>query len=105
RDHDVQRRRTRFGEAVPRLAGESLGGDAVGMEFLDRMRIDAPGRLAAGAERREAPRAQMIEGGLGQDAAGRIAGADEQDATRVHGWRFRVGFYISMIIELSNQRN
>ena len=56
-----------------------LGLEVEVLQQLQRHRVDPAGRLAAGGEGPETALAPAVQGALGHDAAGRVAGAQEQD--------------------------
>ena len=85
RDGDIQRWRLLAHELVPGLARQAIDGHASAGQLLQCIGIHLAGGLAAGAKGNEPALAQVVEGGFRQDAPGGIAGADEEDATRVHG--------------------
>ncbi len=78
RDDEVHGGAIPAGEFFPALAHEPLGPVAQRLKKRPGLGMDIPGRPTAGAEGAKAPLAQSVENGLGHDAAGRVAGADEK---------------------------
>ena len=74
RDHDVGR----DGQPVPGLAVQPLGADALALQQRQRAWMHRAGRVTARAHRLPAIRRQVVEGGLAQNRAARIAGTEEQ---------------------------
>ncbi len=83
RDDEVELDAARRGEFVPALAARAIRGNLHLREQFERQRIDPPGREASGTVAAESPPAPVIDERLRQDAARRIAGAQEQDVVSV----------------------
>ena len=78
REHEIQMRRIGPRKLVPVLAAQAFGADPVALQQLKRAGADLPCRLAAGTEGPEAALADFVQDGFGEDAAGRVAGAEKK---------------------------
>src|SRR5581483_58355 len=78
REYKMHERRARPRKFAPVLAAQPLRREAIFFQQLEGERIYAPGRLAAGAESFEFVFSNIVEKGLGQDAARRVAGAEKK---------------------------
>src|SRR5689334_6127529 len=84
-DDEVDRRRAFRGELVPAFRPQALGGKAELIEQGERCRVDFALGMAAGGKGAEAAAAVAVEDRLGEDRAGRVAGAEEEDVVGFHG--------------------
>ena len=79
-DDEVHVGRAGGGKLVPAFAAQAFGRDASGTQHLQAQRVGllVVARAAAGRKGLEAALPQMVEQGLGQDAAGGIVRAQKQ---------------------------
>ncbi len=76
-----------IGEVFPRLALRFTRIDSVAAQGPERQRVYITGRLAAGTHRVEAPGAERIDQGFGDDRSAGVAGANDEDLSRLDGSR------------------
>src|SRR6266403_3443534 len=91
-EHEIHFRRAGLGELVPSLAAHTGRSQVQSFQQLDRERMHAAAREAAGAVTLEPSLAPMLDQRLGENASRRVAGAEKQDvvgARRRHGCGLR----------------
>src|SRR6267378_614335 len=91
-EHEIHFRRAGLGELVPALAAHTGRSQVQPFQQLDRERMHAAAREAAGAVTLEPSLAPMLDQRLGENASRRVGGAEKQDvvgARRRHGCGLR----------------
>ena len=86
-EDEIERRAPRLGELVPALRAQAVGPVVQPLQQPQRHRMDPALGMAAGREALEAALAPAVERALGHDAAGRVAGAQEQHVVDFVGHR------------------